>query len=334
MATYKGIQGYSVQTLASDPSPTASVEGQLWFNSTSSTYKIAVAGAGAWASGTSLNVARTQITGIGISTAAMALGGNVPPQVDSSETYDGSTWTEGNNLNTARRNASATGTTTAGMIVGGSSPAGDENETEFYDGTSWSAQTGTLTRAGGMQAMGTAGASQTSAIVFGGEPGTTWRVFSETWDGTSWSEGNNLNTTRSESGGTGIVTAALCIGGYFLINNVESYDGTCWTETSTDINQLRASMGSSGTSTACVIFGGKYGSPETPTALTESFNGTTWTEVGDLATARQELGDAQSPAGTNASALALGGDTGPPTYLDIVEAWSDPAYTVKTVTTS
>jgi len=42
MATYKGIQGYSVQTLASDPSPTASVEGQLWYNSTSGTYKIAV----------------------------------------------------------------------------------------------------------------------------------------------------------------------------------------------------------------------------------------------------------------------------------------------------
>ena len=55
MATYKGIQGYSVQTLASDPSPTASVEGQLWYNSTSGTYKIAVAGAAAWASGNNMN---------------------------------------------------------------------------------------------------------------------------------------------------------------------------------------------------------------------------------------------------------------------------------------
>ena len=51
MATYKGIKGESVQTLASDPSPAASVEGQLWYNSTSGTYKIAAAGTGAWASG-------------------------------------------------------------------------------------------------------------------------------------------------------------------------------------------------------------------------------------------------------------------------------------------
>ena len=39
MATYKGIQGQSVQTLASDPSPTASAEGQLWYNSTTYAFK-------------------------------------------------------------------------------------------------------------------------------------------------------------------------------------------------------------------------------------------------------------------------------------------------------
>ena len=41
MATYKGIQGYSVQKLSSDP-PAALSVGQLWYNSTSGKFKIVV----------------------------------------------------------------------------------------------------------------------------------------------------------------------------------------------------------------------------------------------------------------------------------------------------
>ena len=42
MATYKGIQGYSVQKLSSDPTA-SEAEGQLWYNSTSGKFKISVA---------------------------------------------------------------------------------------------------------------------------------------------------------------------------------------------------------------------------------------------------------------------------------------------------
>ena len=42
MATYKGIQGYSVQKLATDPSAVAATEGQVWYNSTSYTFKVVV----------------------------------------------------------------------------------------------------------------------------------------------------------------------------------------------------------------------------------------------------------------------------------------------------
>ena len=42
MATYKGIQGYSVQTLASDPSASADTEGQIWYNSTTGLFKLVV----------------------------------------------------------------------------------------------------------------------------------------------------------------------------------------------------------------------------------------------------------------------------------------------------
>jgi len=42
MSTYKGIQGYTVQILASDPSASADTEGQIWYNSTTGLYKLVV----------------------------------------------------------------------------------------------------------------------------------------------------------------------------------------------------------------------------------------------------------------------------------------------------
>tara|TARA_R100000687_G_scaffold4952_1_gene5147 strand:- start:1958 stop:2125 length:168 start_codon:yes stop_codon:yes gene_type:complete len=42
MADYKGIQGFTIQSLASDPTPSADNEGQLYFNTASGVYKIIV----------------------------------------------------------------------------------------------------------------------------------------------------------------------------------------------------------------------------------------------------------------------------------------------------
>ena len=42
MATYKSIQGYTVQSLASDPSASADTEGQVWYNSASNVWKVVV----------------------------------------------------------------------------------------------------------------------------------------------------------------------------------------------------------------------------------------------------------------------------------------------------
>ena len=39
MATYRGISGFNIKSLASDPSNL--VEGEIWYNSTSGTLKVA-----------------------------------------------------------------------------------------------------------------------------------------------------------------------------------------------------------------------------------------------------------------------------------------------------
>jgi hypothetical protein len=57
MATYKGIQGFTIQNLSADPSNP--IEGQVWYNSTSNVWKVEEATtAGAWATGNNLNTAR------------------------------------------------------------------------------------------------------------------------------------------------------------------------------------------------------------------------------------------------------------------------------------
>jgi hypothetical protein len=40
MATYKGIKGFSIQNLSADPSNP--IEGEMWYNSTSSVWKVEV----------------------------------------------------------------------------------------------------------------------------------------------------------------------------------------------------------------------------------------------------------------------------------------------------
>ena len=103
MATYKGIKGYNVEALGSDPPAVAAYEGKVWFNTASQVMKgVDNLGPGTWSAGGDVNVGRYGPAGGGTSTAGVIMGGGGPPtpvtEVDT-ETYDGTTWTEANNLN-------------------------------------------------------------------------------------------------------------------------------------------------------------------------------------------------------------------------------------------
>ena len=76
--------------------------------------------------------------------------------------------------------------------------------------------------------LGGAGADNTSALAIGGSGALT---NTETWNGTSWTEVNNLNSGRSTMGAAGIITSAICAGGNTPDTvNVETWNGTNWTE--------------------------------------------------------------------------------------------------------
>ena len=65
---------------------------------------------------------------------------------------------------------------------------------------------------------------------------------------------------------------------------------------------------------------------------TEEWNGSAWTELNDLNTARGHGSGAIQ--GTAEAALCVGGVYPPTTHATIVEEWSEPSYTIKTVTVS
>ena len=111
----------------------------------------------------------------------------------------------------------------------------------------------------------------------------------------------------------------------------ESWDGTSWSEVN-NLNTARGQCGASGTKALALVYGGTPESDPTPTsAKAESWDGTSWTEVGDLATAATAVSG--SPAGTSLLALKTGG-TPQTSSQASTEEWTEPVYTIKTVTVS
>ena len=86
-----------------------------------------------------LNTGRSQLSGSGTQTAALAMAGLNPPGFVNVESYDGSTWTTITSLNTGRINGGAAGIQTSSIIFGGQTPPSytRTTSTEIWNGTSW-----------------------------------------------------------------------------------------------------------------------------------------------------------------------------------------------------
>ena len=274
-------------------------------------------------------------------------------------------WASGGNLNTGRSYMIGAGTQTSALGSGGQGPPGSSvDNVEAYNGSSWT-EVADLNTA--REICGGAGASNTSALVYGNLPASG---ITESWNGSSWTETTDMNNGRGRFTGTGTQTAAIGCGGETLgppnvsKANVETWNGSSWTET-TDLNQARQYVHTGGTYTSALTAGGLNppgttrgereswnGSAWTEVAdintsdgqrtvfgqdnsnalavgtnLNESWNGSSWTEVTDLSTARGITGSGRSPSG---SGLVFGGAS----YSAATEEWTAPVETTVTFTTS
>src|SRR5210317_1453959 len=302
MSTYKKIRGTTVQNNAGNL-PSA-VDGQLWYDSTNAVFKHQypnVTAAGAWSTGNNLNTGRETLAGAGTQTAALAFGGEIPPQTGVTESYDGTSWTEVNDLNTARYGLGGVGTQTAALGFGGNT--GPNTVTESWNGTSWTEVNDLNTGRNILTGIGI----QTSALATGGNDGARTAV-TESWNGTSWTEVNDLNTARMRLGGNigSDNTAGLVYGGNIAtgpVASTESWNGTSWTEVN-DLNTGRDGIRGTGTTSAGIAFAGETGGGAPGfTGATELWDGTSWTETTDMSTGRPS----HASAGSQTSALAFGG---------------------------
>jgi hypothetical protein len=304
MAKYSDIKGFTVQTLSTD------------------TVASGISG-GTWASGGALNTTRgfSGRTGAGPQTAAQAAAGFGPPAVGNVEHYDGTSWTETTDVNTARTAATHGGIQTSSLITGGSTALA---VTEEWNGSAWT-EVNDLNTGRRQLAMSTNGNAE-GAVAFGGYAPPTggpvgYTNITETWNGSSWTEAGDLNTSRAALTGTDASsTAALAIAGYRgpptadRTKFVEEWNGSAWTEIA-DVNQERMDLGCAGSYTDCIIFAGVDG-PIPFLTVTEHWNGSSWTEIADMSTSRCEVGG----TGSSTAGLVFGGTT--PPYTNATEEFT------------
>ena len=88
-------------------------------------------------------------------------------------------------------------------------------------------------------------------------------------------------------------------------------------------------MKNSGSYTDCISFGGYFDPSSSYVGSTELYDGTSWTEISDLSTARGEM--AAAKGGTSGSTLGAGGSPGSPTAT---EEFTRPATSTVTFTAS
>jgi hypothetical protein len=173
--------------------------------------------------------------------------------------------------------------------------------------------------------------TNTAAIAAGGHLPGGVSAACELWNGSAWTEVNDLNDSRGYLNGcAGISTAGIVFGGDGpgATANTETWNGTSWTEVN-NLNTARWSIAGAGTTPSALGIGGYSGPPATYHAITEDWNGVNWVEVADLNTGR--AGSGSAGVSDNTTALLFGGNTPPRTAA--TEEWTIPSFTAKTVDT-
>ena len=278
-----------------------------------------------WTEITDLNVAKSNTASSGIQTAALSFGGSTGSgRVATNEYWNGSSWTELNDLNQAREDLGGSGTYTSSLASGGQPPA--YSITESWNGSSWT-EVNDLNTA--RYAVGAGGVSNSSGIIYGGYTGTAYQAKTETWNGSSWTEENDLSTARGYvATNNGIKSSALCISGnappYTTATEEFTLNGAvgAWA-TSPSTNVAKYSMGSAGNNTSGMTFGGQTPGTNYRT-LTETWDGSSWTEVADLNTARDLMGGSGA---SNTACLGWCGRESNPTASAKTESWNGSAWT-------
>ena len=279
--------------------------------------------------------------GFGSSTAGVLAGGFTPPSITTTELWDGTSWaTSSASLGSAQNQGGSSSSTDAGagVIFGG---PGSTATTQEYNksintitAAAWSS--GSLMGTGRYQGNGQNVGTQTAGMYSGGQgsyPSTAPAVTVsnvEEYDGSSWSEVNNLPESKAMFGAVGTQTAAFVFGGYggpgagpnpgpggSPKSAALNYDGTNWTASPYSLPSAVAYLTGAGTSTAALSIGGH---PALTTC--NEYDGEGWTAGGAMTTGRHN----SSAFGTQTAAIVAGGAPGASVEVD-AESYNGTSWT-------
>jgi len=297
---------------------------------------------------------------VGTQTAALVFQGYSPALsaiAQNVEQWNGSSWTEVAEFNTSRRVGGGFGTSTAALAIAGLTPApSNVANVESWNGSAWTETSDVNTARHG---LGSTSTPYTTGIVFGGNDSLS---VTESWDGSSWTEVADMATGRTTTGAGTSAQSALAIGGYTgsftaateewtfsglppstpaagysdAIIGQTYYNSTTgqfkaikdggapigtWSSGGS-LNTDRAYAGASGTVTSSVIFGGYTGPAYV--GNTETYDGTSFTEVADMNTGRGGAGYAGS---SQTNAIIFSGTPPPSGYSTLNETWDGTSWT-------
>lgn len=311
MTNYRSLVGQKIKKVSSNPSD--ALEGQVWYNTTEKKLK-GLPQLQAWASTGPLNTARGFVGSTGTQAAALCIGGltSAPTILSDVEEYNGSGWGAGGSLPAGTYGLGAAGTQTAALIFGGSTSSAKVANSYTYNGSSWTATPNSMNTARD-QLVG--GGTQTSALAVGGRESSAMVTNMEEWNGTSWSNLTAMSQARGYAMANGPETAFFIAGGATgnnagtpMTNLTEEYDGSSLSS-GANVNTARSAGGAAGDSSAGLIWGGWTGASPGLVLNCEKYDGTSWSEIVDLATVKRGAG---SGSGTSNTAAIAAGNYGPP----------------------
>jgi hypothetical protein len=270
-----------------------------------------------WSTSGNLNTTRMGLGGCGRQTAALSFGGQTGAG-DSyvTEKFNGTSWSTTGNLNVVTRFSGSAGTQNTALAFSGN----EITSTEKFNGTTW-AITGCTTIA---RSIACGAGTQNAALCMSGSLGASpyQTAVCEKFNGNVQVKANayyidNSYTHYEVSNASSLSfsSAALLAVDYNICGNNNdteladltylgrTYADNYWVAT-VSLNTNRSNFGVTGVQNSAVAFGGRIGT-STNTNITEKFNGSAWSNSGNVAVAKRGMG----AAGVQNAALCAAGYT-------------------------
>jgi len=220
--------------------------------------------------------------------AAMTWGGPVSMNSTGSATWNGTSWTKSSDLPVALESQEGAGNPDAMISMKGMASGSVCNMAHTFDGTAWSQTAYTINNMHQSDHGGGLGTQNAAMSI----------LYTEIYDGISWTAGGSHNDSSYYMGGTGTVNAALEAGHSSPAGGrecTEEYDGVSWT-VKNPMNNKRQGAALGGTVFDALVFGGDEN-------WTEHWNGTSWTNVVNQSCVGAAEGDGASSNSVIASCM-------------------------------